>query len=128
MYKCFIHFELLASNNVKNETGKNFISLLGINLVKYSSAFLAYLGHTGTSASVQNNCIQLSGFGVDITRRFLHWEITRNISCREKFFNPKIRSQVFRTNSIYFFHYLPFYFRLNKTGNEVFFELTEIYR
>ena len=108
---------------------EKFKSLLGINLVKYSSEILTHLGHAGTSTSVQNNCIKLSGFGVDITRLFLHREIiARNILCREKFFYPKIRSQIFRTNPICFFHYLPFYFRLNKTGNEVFPEWAEIYR
>ena len=58
----------MPSNTKKYETGKKLKSLLGINLVKYSSEFLAHLGHTGTSTSVQNNCIKLSGFGVDITR------------------------------------------------------------
>ena len=80
------------------------------------------VGHTGTPANAQNNCIKLSGFGVDITRLFLNREITRNISCGEKFFNSKIRLQVFKTNPTDFFHYLPIYFRLNKTGNEVFSE------
>ena len=47
-----------------------------------------HLGQTGTPTNVQNNCIKLSGFGVDITKVFLHREITRNLSCREKFFNP----------------------------------------
>ena len=55
-------------------------------------------------------------FGVDITRVFLRREITRNISCREKFFNTKIRSQVFKANPTYFCHCLLLYFRLNKTG------------
>ena len=52
-----------------------------INIVKYLSEFLAHiyvgprcflykkhLGPTGTPTNVQNNCIKLSGFGVDITR------------------------------------------------------------
>ena len=77
---------------------------------KVSSKFLAYikqyLGHTGTLTNVQNNCIKLSRFGVDITKLFIHWKITRNISCREKFFNQKILFQVFRTNFKCFFHYL----------------------
>ena len=47
---------------------EKFKSLLGIDLVKYSSEILTHLGHAGTSTSVQNNCIKLSGFGVDITR------------------------------------------------------------
>ena len=127
LYKCFFYFERLTNNAIKNETEKNYKSLLGINLVKYTSKFLAHLSQTGTSTSVQNNCIKLSGFCVDITRFFLHWEITRNISCREKFFNPKIRSQVFRANPIFFFHYLLFYFRLNETGNDVFSEWTKLY-
>ena len=59
-------------------------------------------------------------FGVDITRVFLYREITRNISCREKFFNAKIRSQVFKTNPTYFWHCLLLYFMLNKSGNEIF--------
>ena len=74
--------------------------------------------HLCQTKNVQNNCIKLAGFGVDITRVFWHREISRNILCREKFFNPKVRSQVFRTNPTYFFHY----FRLNKTGNKVFSE------
>ena len=101
-HKFFLHFELLASNPIKNETKEKFMNLLKIYLIKYSSKFLAqikkHLGHTGTPANVQNNCIKLSGFGVDITKLFLHREIPRNISCREIFFNPKILSQVFRTN------------------------------
>ena len=52
MYKCFFRFELLDGNTIKNETGKKVKSLLGINLVKYSSEFLAHLGHTGTSTSL----------------------------------------------------------------------------
>ena len=110
-----------ASNTIKNETGIKFINRLGINLVKYSSEFLAhikkYLGHTGTRTNVQNNCIKLSGFGVVITRVFLHRKITRNISCREKFVNTKIISENFRTNPTNFFRYLLLYFRLNKTVN-----------
>ena len=35
-------FELLASNTIKNETKEKFKNLLGINLVKYSSKFLAH--------------------------------------------------------------------------------------
>ena len=57
-YKCFLYFELLASNTIKNETRKKFKKLLEINLVKYSSKFLAhikkYLGDTGTPRNVQN--------------------------------------------------------------------------
>ena len=37
-----VHFELLASNTMKNETGKKLKCLLGINLAKYSSEFLAH--------------------------------------------------------------------------------------
>ena len=84
-FKYFLHFELLASNTMKNETRKNFKNLLRIRLVKYSSKFLAHikkhLGQIGIPTNVQNNCIQLSGFGVEIIKLFLHWEITRNISC-----------------------------------------------
>ena len=80
----------------------------------------------GTSRSYRH--INKSGFRVDITKPFLHRELKRNRSCREMFFNPKIYSQVFRTNPIYFFHYLPFYFRLNKNGNEVFSKWIEIYQ
>ena len=114
----------MASNTIKNETMQIFKNLLGINLVKYSSKFLTHikkhLDHTGTPTNVQNNCIKLSSFGVDITKIFLHREITRNISCQEKVFNPKILSQVFRTNLTYFFGLSQrFYYGLNKTGNEV---------
>ena len=83
-----------------------------------------YLGHTETTTNVQSNCIKLSGFNVDITRLFMHWEITENISCREQFYNPKSCSQVFRPTHIllllsaFFF----FFFRVNKTGNECFSE------
>ena len=60
-YKCFLHFEFLASNTTKNETKDKFKNLLGINLVKYSSKFLAHIkkhsGHTGTPTNVQNNFI-----------------------------------------------------------------------
>ena len=77
----------MGSNIIKYETGKKFKNLLGKNLVKYSSKFLAHkkhLGHAGTSTNVLKNCINLSGFGV-ITRLFLHWKITKKISCQEKF-------------------------------------------
>ena len=102
-YKYFLHFEVLASNTIKKERKEKFKNLLGINFVKYLSIFLAYikkhLGHTGIPTNVQNNCIKLSGFGVEITKLFLHREITRNISCQETFFNPKFPSQTFRTYS-----------------------------
>ena len=39
--KYFLHSELLASNTIKKETRKTFKNLLGINLVKYSTKFLA---------------------------------------------------------------------------------------
>ena len=59
----------MASSATKNETKAKFNNLLGINLAKDSSKFLAYikihLGHTGTPTNVQNNCIKLSGFSVD---------------------------------------------------------------
>ena len=42
-YKYFLHFELLVSNTIKNETRKKFKNLLGTNLVKYSSKFLAHI-------------------------------------------------------------------------------------
>ena len=109
-YKFFLQFELLPSNTIKNETSKKIKNLLGISLVKYSPKFLAqiknHLGHTGTPTNFQNNCIKLSGFSVNITKFLLHREITRNISGREKFFNPIILSQIFRTNLRYFFHFL----------------------
>ena len=38
-----VHYELLASNTIKNETGKKLKSLPGRNLVKYSSEFLAHI-------------------------------------------------------------------------------------
>ena len=82
--------------------------------IQISGTYKYYLGHIGTPTNVQNNCRKLCGFGVQITRLFLYPEITRNISCREKFFNPQIHSQDFRTNPTYFFQYLPFYFRLNR--------------
>ena len=103
-YKYLVHVELLASNTIKNEAKTKIRNLFRINL-KYSSKFLAHkkTGHTGTPANVQNNCIKSSGFGADISQLFLHREIMRNSSYREKFFNPKILSQVFRRNLTYFF-------------------------
>ena len=75
----------MSSNITENDTRKKFKNLLGISLVKYSSKFLTHikehLGHTGTPTNVQNNCIKFYGFAVDITKLFLHWEKTRNISC-----------------------------------------------
>ena len=59
------------------------------------------------------------------TRLFLHREI--NILCQETLFYPKICLQVFRTKLLHFFHYLPFYFRLNNSGNDVFSKQTKIY-
>ena len=97
---------------------------------KFSKVFIRI---PGTSRSYRHT--NKSSFDFDITRFFLQREITRNVSCRGKFFNPKMCSQVFRTNPIYFFHYLPFYFRLNKTGKildrnrqKSVSEQTEIYR
>ena len=91
----FLCFELLASNTIKNETRKQFKNLLGINFVNYSSKFLAYikkhLGHTGTLTNVQNKFIKLSGFGVDITKYFLHWETGND----EKHFAPREVFQFF---------------------------------
>ena len=53
------------SNTMKSETKEKFENLLEINLVKYSSKFLAhikkrYLGHTGTSKNVQNLVLVLT--------------------------------------------------------------------
>ena len=42
-YKYFRHFELLASNTVKNKTRIEFKNLLRINLVKYLCKFLAHI-------------------------------------------------------------------------------------
>ena len=60
--------------------------------IKVSEVFIQIPGtyenmlivHTGIPVNAQNNCIKLSGFGVDITRIFLHRKITRNISCPRK--------------------------------------------
>lgn len=126
----------MASNTIKNDTKDKFKNLFGINLENYSSKFLAHtkkhLGHTVTPTNVQNNCMKLSGFGVDITKLFLHREVTRNILRRERFFNPKTLSQVFRTNFTYTYNVtgplsLPGFFGLSKTGNKVFSKETEIY-
>ena len=125
MNKYFLYFKLFGSNTMKNKTGKKFKNLFGINLIKFSSEFLTHLCHTGSSTNVQNNCIKLSVFGVDITRSTPG--NNEKLFVPRKVFNPKIRSQAFRTNPTYFFHYLPFYFRLNKTGNEVFSQQIEIY-
>ena len=93
----------MASNTIKTEIKEKFKNLLGINFVKYLSIFLAsikkHLGDTGIPTNVQNNCIKLSGFGLEITKLFLHREITRNISCRETSFDPKFVSEAFRTYS-----------------------------
>ena len=130
--KYFFRMEFLVSNTIKSETEKKFKNLFGINSIKYLSEFLAhvkkYLCHTISLTNVQNNCIKLPGFGVDITRPFWHRDITRNILCRKNFFNAKIRSQVFRNNPTYLLDYLLFYFKLNKTGNEVDFEQTKIHQ
>ena len=89
MYK-YNYFELLARNAIKIKRGK----IKKFTRNKFSKAFIQILGtykkhlvHTGTLTNVQNNSIKLSGFGVGITRLFLHQEITRNISCREKYLN-----------------------------------------
>ena len=42
-YKHFVHFEVLASNTAKNETKEKFNNFFRINLVKYSSKFLAHI-------------------------------------------------------------------------------------
>ena len=42
-YIYFLHFEILASNTIKNETKEKFKNLLGIILVKYSSKFLVHI-------------------------------------------------------------------------------------
>ena len=42
MFKYFFHFELLASNNITNETGEKSKNILGMNLLKYSFKFLAH--------------------------------------------------------------------------------------
>ena len=66
-YKYFFHFHLLARQQkyYKNETGEKFINLLAMNLVKYSSEFLAHikkhLGHTGTATNIQTNYMKLPG-------------------------------------------------------------------
>ena len=55
--KFVLHFKLLASNTIKDKTKEKFKNLLGINLTKYSSKFLAHikknLGHTGALTKVQ---------------------------------------------------------------------------
>ena len=83
--KYILHFEPSTSNTIKNDTRKKFKNLLKMNLVKYSSKFLAHvkerLGYTGTPTNVQNNYIKLPGFSVDITKFLLHWQIMKNILC-----------------------------------------------
>ena len=53
-----------------NKLSKVFIHVYG--------TYKQNLGHTGTPTNVQNNCIKLFGFSVDITRLFLHQEKTSN--------------------------------------------------
>ena len=93
LFNISLILSILASNTRKNDTKDKFKNLFGINLENYSSKFLAHtkkhLGHTITPTNVQNNCMKLSGFGVDITKLFLHRQMTRNTSCREKFLNSK---------------------------------------
>ena len=64
----FPSFWTFGQQCYKNQTGKKFKNLLGINLVKHSCKFLAHikkhLGHTGTTKNVQNDSIKLSAFGV----------------------------------------------------------------
>ena len=79
-----VYFELLASNTMKNETGKQVKQMFTEN--KFSKVFIRI---PGTSTSVQNDCIKLSCYGVDINRLFLHHKITRKCSCREKLFDPE---------------------------------------
>ena len=58
-------------------------------LIRIPGTYKKHLCHAGSPKNVQNNCIKLSGFSIDITTLFRHREITRNILCREKFFNRK---------------------------------------
>ena len=91
----FLYFELLASNTIKMKQGNNSRIYSEKNFVNYSSKFLAHikkhLGHTGTLTNVQNKFIKLSGFGVDITKYFLHWETGND----EKHFAPRKVFQFF---------------------------------
>ena len=68
----FLSFWAFGQQHYKNETGKKIKNLFGVNLIKYSSEFLAHvkkdLCHIGSPTNVQNSCIKLYGFGVDITR------------------------------------------------------------
>ena len=127
LHKYFVYFKLLASNTVKSQTEEKINNLLGINFAKYSSKFLAHtkkhLGQTGPLTSYfENNCPKLCGFGVNITRVFFKMGYNEKHFVFEKSsLTPKILSQFFRTNLIYFFLLLTvFFFKLNKTGNEVF--------
>ena len=73
LYKYFFHFEVLASNTIKNKTEK--VQKLTWN--KFSKAFIRIPGRDKKTCrsyrhtkNVQNNCIKLSGFGVDIVDFF----------------------------------------------------------
>ena len=75
---------------VKNQIGR----IIKFNLNKFRKVFTQIpdtykknLGHAGTQTNVQNNCIKYLVLVLTSVKLFLHREITRNISCREKFFN-----------------------------------------
>ena len=57
MYKYFLNFKLLASNTIRNQTGRKLKSFIGINLVESSSKFVAHikkhLGHTDAQKMIK---------------------------------------------------------------------------
>ena len=72
-----------------------------MNLVKYSSEFLAHIrkARTDKPTNVQNNCIKLFFFGVDITSLFLHPEITRTFRAEKSSSTQKFVCRVLRPAS-----------------------------
>ena len=119
----------------KKEIRTKFKNLPGINLMKYSSKFLAHikkhLCHTGKPANIKNNCIKLSGFGVDMTQNS-HFSTPGNNekhSVPRKILQPENSFTGFLDHPhIHLPLSLPFSFGLNKTGNAVCSEYTEIYQ
>ena len=115
-----VFIRIPVSNIIKMKQGKNYN--------EFSKVFIRIPGtykKTSRSYRIIQVIHKIIWFGVDITRVFPHREITRNISRRKNFFNTKIYSRALKTNPTYFYHCLLLYFRLNKTGNEIFSEQTE---
>ena len=118
LHKCFLHFELLASNAIKNQTEK----IQKFTRNKFSKVFMQIPGtYKKTSRSYRYNKKCSKWFHKIICFWCLNNYTLSSPGNNEKNFVPrnflqaKILSQVFRTNLIYFLHCLLFHFMLNKT-------------